>query len=156
MHERFADLVENLEEKFQQLTSMAPVTCASLPKSIPRAGIYLFSEAEKHLYVGRTNNLRARLNAHSSPAASYRGAAFAFLLSRESSGFLKATYKRGEGSREALMKHPPFVAYFNSSKARIRCMEVRYVEEAEPTRQALLEIYAAVILQTPYNDFDNH
>lgn len=156
MHRRFSDLVENLEEKFQQLISMPPVTCASLPKSIPRAGIYLFSEAEKHLYVGRTNNLRARLNAHSSPAASYRSAAFAFLLSRQATGFLKATYKKGEGSREELMKLPHFAESFNNSKARIRCMNVQFVEEVDPTRQALLEIYVAVALQTPYNDFDNH
>jgi hypothetical protein len=32
-------------------------------------------------------------------------------------------------------------------------MDVRYVEETDPQRQALLEIYVAVVLETPYNDF---
>ena len=35
-------------------------------------------------------------------------------------------------------------------------MELRYVEEADPLRQTLLEIYVAVALKTPYNDFDTH
>ena len=43
-----------------------------------------------------------------------------------------------------------------SIKARIRDMNVRFVAEADPTRQALLEIYAATVLNTPYNDFENH
>jgi hypothetical protein len=35
-------------------------------------------------------------------------------------------------------------------------MDVRYVEETDPLRQALLEIYVSIILKTPYNDFDTH
>ena len=47
-------------------------------------------------------------------------------------------------------------AAFDAAKARVRAMEFRYVEEADPIRQAVLEIYCAVALETPYNDFDNH
>jgi hypothetical protein len=35
-------------------------------------------------------------------------------------------------------------------------MDYRYVEEADPVRQCLLEVYCAAVLATPYNDFDNH
>ena len=35
-------------------------------------------------------------------------------------------------------------------------MDLRFVDEADPIRQALLEIYVAVVLGTPYNDFDTH
>jgi hypothetical protein len=35
-------------------------------------------------------------------------------------------------------------------------MELRYVEEKDQLRQALLEIYVAVVLQTPHNDFETH
>lgn len=83
-------------------------------------------------------------------------AAFAFRLARETTGNLKATYKKGEGSRSALMGDEKFVAAFDSAKARTRRMSLRFVEENEPVRQALLEIYVAVVLGTPYNDFDNH
>lgn len=35
-------------------------------------------------------------------------------------------------------------------------MNIRVVEESDPLRQALLEMYVAVALEAPYNDFDNH
>ncbi len=54
------------------------------------------------------------------------------------------------------MKDPEFARAFDYAKERIRNMSLRYVHEAEPLRQALLEIYAAVALQTRYNDFDTH
>jgi hypothetical protein len=41
-------------------------------------------------------------------------------------------------------------------KARLRQMSVRFVEEADATRQCLLEVYVAVVLEARYNDFDNH
>ena len=35
-------------------------------------------------------------------------------------------------------------------------MDLRYVEETDQVRQCLLEIYAAVVLDTPYNSFGTH
>jgi hypothetical protein len=61
----------------------------------------------------------------------------------------------GEGRRVALAtKEPAFVASFIEAKRRVRQMHVPYVEEPEPLRQALLEIYASIVLATPYNDFE--
>lgn len=54
------------------------------------------------------------------------------------------------------MHNPEFVKAFDAAKARIRDMSLRFVEESDPIRQALLEIYTAVVLDTPYNDFDTH
>jgi hypothetical protein len=45
---------------------------------------------------------------------------------------------------------------FRACKARIRQFNPRHVEELDPARQALLEIYVATVLDTPFNDFDNH
>ena len=55
-----------------------------------------------------------------------------------------------------LMTDPEFVEAFVDAKQRISRMDVRYVEETHPLRQALLEMYVAVALNTPYNDFDTH
>ena len=121
-----------------------------------RKGVYLLSEGEKHLYVGRSNDIKKRIGRHSRPGATHRMAAFAFRLAREVTGNLKATYKKGNGSRSALMEDEKFVAAFDAAKARIRKMNLRFVEENDPVRQALLEIYVAVVLNTPYNNFDNH
>lgn len=49
-----------------------------------------------------------------------------------------------------------FAREFAAAKVRIRSMQVRYVEEKDPIRQALLEIYVSVVHGTPYNEFDTH
>jgi hypothetical protein len=83
-------------------------------------------------------------------------AAFAFKLAREATGFLKPSYRSGDESRKGLMKNPRFITEFEKAKERIRKMDLRYVEENDQVRQALLEIYCAVVLQAPYNDFNTH
>ena len=82
-------------------------------------------------------------------------AAFAFQLAREETGNTVAAYTK-EGSRKALMADPGFAKAFEDAKARIRQMDLRYVEETDQVRQCLLEIYAAVVLDTPYNSFGTH
>lgn len=83
-------------------------------------------------------------------------AAFAFRLARESTGRRKASYEADENSRSALILDPHFLTAFTTAKTRLRSMNFRWVEEIDPTRQCLLEVYCAVALSTPYNDFDNH
>jgi len=54
------------------------------------------------------------------------------------------------------MELPAFRGAFHAAKARIRAMDYRFVGESDQTCQALLEIYCAVALATPYNDFGTH
>ena len=148
--------VEALRPKLVKLQAMVPVKPALLPTQMPKAGVYLLSESGRHLYVGRSNGIRRRIGRHCLPGATHRMAAFAFRLAREATGNLRATYKKGEGSRADLMQNPDFMNAFNAAKARIRDMDLRFVEESDPVRETLLEVYVAVVLATPYNDFDNH
>jgi len=157
MQTEFNSHIEELKPKLEHLLAMSPFTPDTLPPhTLPRKGVYLLSEGDKHLYVGRSNSIKGRIGRHSRPGATHRMASFAFRLAREATGRMKATYKKGEGSRSALMEDEKFVEAFNAAKARIRKMNLRFVEENDPVRQALLEIYVAVVLNTPYNDFDNH
>lgn len=135
--------------------AMQPVLFSTLPRRMPAAGIYLFSEFGRPLYVGRTRTLKRRIGRHCRPGATHRMAVFAFRLARESTGKLKATYTT-KGSRAALMQEPSFREAFEMAKERIRAMEVRFVEEPDPVCQTLLEVYVAIALGTPYNDFDTH
>src|SRR5205807_3657470 len=137
------------------LMAMVPVRYANLPRQIPKRGIYLFSEGDRHLYVGRTNRIRQRLAGHCRPSSNHFCATFAFRIAREETGSLKAAYS-SMGSRGNLVRDLTFGPAFVEAKARIANMDVRFVEEANPVRQALLEIYVAVTLETPYNDFENH
>lgn len=152
MNDVFRQHVENLHPTFERLIQMAPVKLHALPKVVPASGIYLFSEGAKHLYIGRSRKIRNRLKLH---IGAPEGASFAFKLARETSGRLKATYTP-DGSRAHLMTLPEFSNAFEEAKQRIRKMDVRFVEEADCNRQALLEIYATISLGTPYNDFETH
>ena len=156
MHDNFRQFAEQFHPKLELLLNQKPCTSIAFPKEMPQAGIYLFSEGDKHLYIGRTDNMRRRLKLHCRPSSQHNQATFAFRLTREITGNLKATYKSGDGSRTALVQDPLFLQNFIEQKRRISLMDIRFVEEINPTSQALLEIYASVVLKTPYNDFNNH
>lgn len=161
MDAKFAGLIEGLHPSFEALMMCAPVTGGEIPIfGVPRGekakGVYLFTEDGNHLYVGRSNRLLDRYKNHWMASKSEREAAFAFKLARIATGFEKATYQKGEGSRKGLALNPDFVDAFSQAKARIRSMEYRWVLEPHATTQCLLEIYVATVLQTPFNDFDNH
>jgi hypothetical protein len=155
MNSKFKELTESLEPKFQELINMAPARYGSLPKNLPKRAIYLFSQNGEHLYVGRTNNLRARLRGHCSPTAKHFSATFAFRIARQNSGRTKATYT-SKGSRADLCNDEIFAPMFKDAKVKVANMDLRYVEEIDPVKQTLLEVYIATVLNTPYNDFENH
>ena len=155
VNERFKRLVDTLEPRLAELLAMTPVTYGDLPRDLPKRAVYLFSEGDDHLYVGRTNNLRNRLRGHCAPSSRHFSAAFAFELARETTGVLNAAYKQ-EGSRAHLDEDPLFKPVFAAARIRISQMDLRFVEEPDPIRQALLEIYVATALGTRYNDFDDH
>jgi len=155
MEPKFRERIEALDPKYRALLKMQPVKYAELPSKLPTRGIYLFSEGVEHRYVGRTNRLRERLRGHCVPSGSHFTATFAFRIARQATGRTQASYATS-GSRADLMKDKAFAEAFEAAKRRIAQMEIRYVEESDPTSQALLEIYVATVLATPYNDFDNH
>ncbi|NEJ17633.1 hypothetical protein GR211_32340 [Rhizobium leguminosarum] len=116
----------------------------------------MFSEGGNSLYVGRTRDVRKRYGQHTRRSSGHNSAPFAFKLARETTGFLKSDYRPGETSRAGLLLKPEFASAFADAIERIRRMEFRFVEEADPTRQCLLEVYVSVVCGSPYNDFDTH
>ena len=155
MHGEFRALVDSLDPKFHTLMGTAPVAFTRLPRSIPQRGIYLFSEGEQHLYVGRTDGIRKRLQNHCRPGGTHFTATLAFRIARHDTKQTTASYTPA-GSRAALCLDPVFGPAFVKAKQRVAAMDIRFVEEPDPVRQALLEIYVATVLKTPYNDIDNH
>lgn len=156
MDAKFIEHVDSLRPKLETLLAMSPVKPTQLPSQMPKAGVYVFSEAGQYFYVGRSNDIRRRIGRHSRPGATHRMASFAFRLAREATGHVCASYKKDATSRIGLMGNAAFVEAFTIAKARIRAMDLRYVEEADPVRQTLLEIYVAIALEAKHNDFDNH
>jgi predicted GIY-YIG superfamily endonuclease len=150
MDQRFKECVDSLEPNFLRLVNSTPAERTAISE---KGGVYLFTEGTKHLYVGRTKNLKRRIYEHSTPSSD--DVPFAFRLAREKTNRSRATYKT-HGSRKELLKDPKFKVAFAEAKKRIRGMSVRFVVEEDPLKQALLEIYVALALSTPHNDFDTH
>ncbi len=155
MDKKFAEVTESLHESFKKLVAMPPISGAKITGRLPRRGVYLFSEAGHHLYVGRSNNIRNRYAAHTLPSSKQYSAAFAMILARKETG-RKASYRQGPDTRKELMNDVDFCEVFERQKARVRAMDFRCVEEIRPVQQTLLEVYCAIVLGTPFNDFDNH
>lgn len=155
MNATFRRYVRLLDAKVDDLLAARPHKYAELPRgSVPQSGIYLFSEGKRHFYVGRSNRIRARLRSHCRDSSRHNAASFAFLLAREWTIKDKTGYTRR--SRDALSADRTFAAAFTKAKAYLRTLDIRFVEEQDQVGQALLEIYAAVRLDTPYNDFRTH
>lgn len=153
MHEKFQAFTESLHPKYEALMSQTPVTDGILPPEMMGSGVYLFSENAKSLYVGRTRNVRNRYGQHTRRSSGHNRAPFAFKLARHATGFLKSDYKPGETSRVELLQNEEFALAFSEALERIRRMEFRFVEESDPTRQFLLEVYVSVVCGSPHNDF---
>ena len=153
MNPKFLKHLASLQPSLKSLTGMPPVKLDTVPENTPKGGVYLISKPKKHLYVGRTKRtFRDRLKGHFNTATD---SPFAFRLARERTGNTKASYSKAK-SRKALLADPKFEAEYRKAQQEIREMNVRWVHEPNPIRQALLEIYVHVALNTPYNDFDNH
>jgi hypothetical protein len=155
MNVRFRKLIDSLQPQLEAIVNCQPFKRSSIAREIPEAGIYLFSEGQKHLYVGRSAHLRSRILEHGRPSGDSYTATFAFLIARHQTGKTKASYK-SHGSRQDLLRDPKFLEAFSNAKTRVARCDIRYVEENDPIRQAVLEIFIAISLGTPYNSFDTH
>ena len=151
--DNFENVMADVKNSFAALMASPIHSISQLPREMPKAGIYLFSENGKALYVGRTNNMRNRLQFHTRD--NHNQATLAFLLARRKTGRLKASYQK-EGSRSDLLNDPIFRSAFDEARDRIKRMSVQFIEERDPIKQALLEIYVAYQVKAEYNDFDNH
>lgn len=155
MHPKFQGLVEGLHASFERLIAMEPHVGVPPPTDMPVSGIYLFSDGDAPLYVGRSNRMRKRYFLHTRDGSRHNQASFAVRLVGEALKLPGPTYTK-ESSRKVLAGTEDFIREFALAKSRVRSMNYRYVEELDQTKQALLEIYVAVVLGTPYNDFGTH
>jgi hypothetical protein len=127
-------------------------------------GVYLFTEGDRHMYVGRTgrtersiqsgkpsaSGFRKRLAGHSTPGAELNTASFALRLAMEDAA--------NEGlevpaARKDRLEVPRFVELFSAAKERITAMEFRTVDIDDDRESYVFELYAAFVLDTPYNSF---
>lgn len=92
MDPRFLAVTDSLHGAYERLLAMPPAGHGRLPAGMPLRGVYLFTEADRPLYVGRSNHLRQRVGQHCRASSDHRQAVFAFRLAREATGNLIAAY----------------------------------------------------------------
>jgi len=152
-----------MTEEFDQIIAEMPHLLSNLEeaellarndlRSIPQRGVYVLYEDGKPIYVGRSNRLRKRLLEHSRRSSTHTSATFSFNLAKEEAA------KRGidtSRSRNQLERDSNFNDLFTQAKERVSLMKIRMVQIENPVIQTLFEVYAALELKTPYNDFDSH
>ncbi len=151
MNSRFAEYAEATPGLFGELMAqpLVALSGSSFPK---QPAIYVFYFNDEPVHVGRTRNLRQRLQGHRTN--SHFSASFAFKRARTATG-MAATYRKGEGRGE-LLKHPVFSVAFETALSEVKTMSVRYLVVAGDIDQYLLELYAALELGTSLTEFGTH
>ena len=156
MDPKFAALVETLAPKLELLLAIQPVRYGGLPRECRALGSTFSRRAAGTSTLGAQTICAGATAATADQGpptgrpplpSSWRG---------RSPATSRPRIAPGQAAAPGLMLDPAFAAAFVAAKERIRAMEYRYVEEADQNRQALLEIYCAIVLGTPYNDFGTH
>ncbi len=127
-------------------------------RDFPKRGLYLLSERGAYLYVGiagtgKRGTVRTRLRSHFAGTSSLNkriaDEIFAKITGR--------TIPRGKKNRRASKKYRDARS---QAKTRIGAMDVRFVTwtdgDGDNDDLALLEMYAAHVLKTPYNVRGGH
>jgi hypothetical protein len=120
--------------------------------SFPEKGIYVFFEDGKALYVGRSDRMKERVREHGRRSSGHNSATFAFLLAKEIAG-KKINLSQ---NRKDVEKDPEFKQIYEKMKKRVKKMQIKVVDVSDPVEQTFFEVYAALELKTPYNEWRNH
>ena len=153
MSVKFNHLVAKMPELLGVLESQPLLTRDNLA-SIPKQGVYVFYQNNKPVYVGRSNNLKRRIQQHGRPSSRHNSASLAFNIA-------KVMMERNEKipkfiTRKELEEAPGFDRAFFLARITVAKMKIRVIEITDQIAQALFEIYAALTLNTKYNDFSTH
>ena len=152
MNERFKKLIDRMPLRLQSLLEHPLIVIDDIGiTQVPQKGVYVFFEDNKPIYVGRSNRLRKRLKEHSQRSSDHYSATLAFRIAKQNTSTLQK-----KQTNEQLMKNRDFVEEFEAAKDRIARTKIRFIEIEDPIDQAMFEIYAALALNTRYNDFGTH
>lgn len=150
MNPNFKKIIEKLPKLYDKLMKRPLIKWGDF-KNLPNAGIYVFFENDKPIYVGRTRFFLRRLREHGNKNSGHNSAPFAFNLAKDN--FAK-TYSL---TRKKLEGNPDFIKEFDGAKTRVRSMSYRIVEVTNPTVQTIFEVYCVLELGTQkYNNLDTH
>jgi hypothetical protein len=166
--ETWAELTTWLPAMLTQLLASEVYQAQTRPPQGQR-GIYLFSEAGQHLYVGRTGitarsrakggapitSFRHRFDQHTQPGRPPGASSFANRLMLERAAQLDLGVPDDWWADRKTTTAEIYDLY-KAVKKRIGAMECRVVsfeDDIKGVRSTVAEVYAHAHLLTPYNDF---
>ena len=155
MKGKFKEIVDKFPRLLEELENSQFFTRDELKSTLDQ-GIYVFYENDIPLYVGRTGRtgrFKTRILEHSRPSSGHNTATFAFLIAKEKAVTLNINVKR---SRDILEKDPEFKKLYLDAKERVANMKIKLIEIDKPIAQTLFEVYAALELETLYNEWGTH
>lgn len=154
MNSEFKTYVDQLPGLLEDLTSCPSIARCDL-NGIPAKGVYVFFDKGKPIYVGRSDDMKGRIQRHSRPSSGHGSATFAFLMAKKDAARKGIDLKR---QRVHLENDVAFGDCYAEAKDNISKMPVKVVRIDDPILQTLFEVYAAVALGTAtgYNNFENH
>lgn len=149
-------LFKDFMEKFQQseLLKISDLGKGALPTN---GGIYVFYEnVDKAIYVGRTKNIRQRIQMHTRNSSDHYSASFTFNLAKMQYRLFVPEEKKL--TRNDLMNDLAFIPIFNEQKFRVKNMHIKFFVEEHDILQTMLEPYFAFKLKTypEFNTFETH
>ena len=153
MSVQFDQLVAKVPELLKNLEGQSFLTRDNLA-GIPNQGIYVFYQNNKPVYVGRSNNIKQRIQQHGRLSSRHNSASLAFNIAKEMMGRNEQIPKFI--TRKELEVAPGFDQAFFLARNTVAKMKIRVIEIKDQIEQALFEIYAALTLNTRYNDFSTH
>ena len=153
----FQDVIDKMPVYGQELMDCEAIPMntradrRALGSKLPaREGVYVLYERGRPMYVGRSDNLKTRLLDHGLSSGGSETATFAFNIAKE------RFPNPSSMTRRELVRDPEFQIHFREAARRVRLMEVRAVGISDPIEQTIFEVYASMMLDTPYNSFENH
>ena len=153
MKGKFSEYIQRMPILLNELKGK-PLLNRNELKDIPRQGVYVFYESRKALYAGRSNRMKERIQEHSRQSSDNYSATFALRLAKEEYGRNHVILK--SVTNKDLLNISQFKSLFSKAKERVAGMEIRVLKSQDQVEQTLLEIYAALALNTRYNDFGTH
>ncbi len=151
---QFEDAVGLLPKLLTDLRTSPGHRVADHPAIPSAAGVYLFSEGRRPIYVGQSRNLRRRLSQHTGATRRENEASFAFNIAKREAARAGLAL---DLDRRALEANLDFVPYFDDARAAVAAMRVQYIELVDPVERTLFEVYASLALGTgEFNSWETH
>ncbi len=144
----FWDAIDKMKPLMEELKESKDLSCQDNRKA-PQNGIYVLYENGEPIYVGRSNNMRRRIQDHGADSSDWHSATFAFKLLREALNDPK-------GKAEDIAKDNK--EEYRRQRERVRAMTFRAVSITDQLEQTLFETYTIIEMgiASKYNDFETH